>query len=200
MKKYNIFLIFTISINVFARSIDISSIPKTYREPTPESALLAQKANSSGISFNQSDNTYQLIQGGYAIQNSDNKNTALSYTDNDKSIGTKSHYHLFIDNSSDLGNFNQLQQKGLSIALNQRTDNIVILTGKLMVKFKDFSKAQKIAENYGIQISDEFPTLKTVFYNVGEHNLFDMANTLRQDKELISSVEIDMIEYIMQPM
>ncbi len=167
-------------------------ILNTWEFTQAESSFGAQNTTT----FKIRNTTYQLIQNGYAQKN----NNDNSPDDEIKLIGKKGPYKFFVNPSLTTSQTMTLpSENSFQIVRNQRTNDIAVLTGKLVVTFKDMSQAQTIAQTYGLEISDKFELINTVFYAVGSHDLFTIAEQLRQETNAINTIEIDMIEHLDYP-
>ena len=82
------------------------------------------------------------------------------------------------------------------IAVNERTGNIAVLTGQLIIKLKTFNNQTLTAlENeYNLTINNKFPHLDLVFATT---NKVVTASKEIAEHDNVSSVKIDLIKYML---
>jgi hypothetical protein len=169
-------------------------------------SIVIQKALNSGIVFTSNQVQYQLILGGRATSNNVNSTSALSSssTVNNSNVwsGQKGPYQLSIAGPLASGtNSMSASSEGYNlIAFNSESGNIGIIVGEIIVKLKSGVTAESIASSYGINLTNNFESIRTAVYRVYSwQNIFTIAQQLSLDQG-IEFAELDVIEHIPQPM
>ena len=182
--------------NDFKKGLDIEANP-----------IVAQKAQESGISFVSNSDQYQLILGGRAIKEGISL-SAMSASQNEQQSnllweGANGAFELSISSQNLAQRSAQLSSSGVDynqIAYNPRTGGIGIVTGQIIVTYTDSFNSTLISESFGIQLSQDFPHLRTAFYSINVwQDIFTITNSLNQSG-LVSKAEVEVIENFAVPM
>ena len=201
MKKIIIVLLISLSSISFAigqNARNISNIPLNAVNP-----IVAQLAQSSGISFTSNESQYQLILGGRAISQDDNSAAAKSASSPNNNIWSdqKGPFNISIGAGGASAN-SSLSNNGVSfnqIAYNPQSGNVGIIVGDIIVKLKPNASAESIASIYGIKLTQSFDDINTVFYRVQDwQNIFTVTQALGKNSG-IEYAEIDIIENFAYP-
>jgi len=201
MKKIIIVLLISLSSISFAigqNARNISNIPLNAVNP-----IVAQLAQSSGISFTSNESQYQLILGGRAILQNDNSVAATSANSPSNNLWSdqKGPYNISIGAGGASAN-SSLSNNGVSfnqIAYNPQSGNVGIIVGEIIVKLKPNSSAESIASIYGIKLTQSFDDINTAFYRVQDwQNIFTVTQALGKNSG-IEYAEIDIIENFAYP-
>ena len=135
--------------------------------------------DNEAIGFSVAGDKYWLIQEGYAT-------TDEATCPSSKKMG---YYQIVISGCPKPNNAKE-------IAVNERTGNIAVLTGQLIIKLKTFNNQTLTAlENeYNLTINNKFPHLDLVFATT---NKVVTASKEVAEHDNVSSVKIDLIKYML---
>ena len=195
MKK--IILLSLISFSGFSHGID-----KTNEYPSfSVSPIVVQQALASGVTFSNSQQEYQLILGGRAVnQNNINSNaSSLSSASNSNSLwtGEQGNFQLSIVGSDTTtnsasasiaaSNFNQ-------IAFNPKNGQISIIVGDIIVKLKPYFSAETIADTFNINLVSKFENINTAVFRINPgQNIFNIVEQLSGNSG-VEFAEIDIAD------
>jgi hypothetical protein len=201
MKKIITILLISLSSISFAigqNARNISNIPLNAVNP-----IVAQHAQSSGISFTSNQSQYQLILGGRAILQNDNSVAAqfASSSNNNLWSDQKGPFNISIGAGGASAN-SSLNNNGVSfnqIAYNPQSGNVGIIVGDIIVKLKPNVSAETIASIYGINLIDNFEQINIASYRVQNwQSIFTVTQDLNKNAG-IEYAEIDIIENFAYP-
>jgi hypothetical protein len=90
-------------------------------------------------------------------------------------------------------------QEKFPVVLNERTRQFGIISGTLIVKLQSPAEAQEIADQYQIEILDNFPHLGYVYFTLpaGE-NLLNLKRTIAGDGRVLNA-ELEVMEDLNEP-
>jgi len=170
MHIFNKYLILLLSLlvtsNIYALTLD-KSITNTIKD------------SNEAIGFSIAEDNYWLIQDGYATTD---KTTCPS----SKTMG---YYQIIVSGCSK-------PNDAKDIAVNERTGNIVVLTGQLVIKLKTFNdQALATLENENnLTINNKFSHLNLVFATADD--IITVSKDMAKNDN-IDSVRIDLIKRIL---
>ena len=205
MKTLVILAVLTLPVVACANSFKVEERSAT---STSNSAIIAQKAEESGVSFVSNNQEYKLILGG-AASKKDNGNVSslsagMSSSGSSSSLwqGTKGVYNLFIKETfniplaSSLSNTNDYYQ----IGYNPRTKGIAIISGKIIITYTADYPPELIAERFNINLIDHFPSINVAFFTVPPSaDIFTTTNAANQSGMVIKA-EIEVLENVYIPL
>ena len=195
MKK--IILLSLISFSGFSHGIDKSNEYPSFSV----SPIVVQQALASGVTFSNSQQEYQLILGGRAVnQNNINSNaSSLSSASNSNSLwtGEQGNFQLSIVGSDTttnsasasiaVSNFNQ-------IAFNPKNGQISIIVGDIIVKLKPYFSAETIADTFNINLVSKFENINTAVFRINPgQNIFNIVEQLSGNSG-VEFAEIDIAD------
>ena len=195
MKK--IILLSLISFSGFSHGIDKSNEYPSFSV----SPIVVQQALASGVTFSNSQQEYQLILGGRAVnQNNINSNaSSLSSASNSNSLwtGEQGNFQLSIVGSDTTtnsasasiaaSNFNQ-------IAFNPKNGQISIIVGDIIVKLKPYFSAETIADTFNINLVSKFENINTAVFRINPgQNIFNIVEQLSGNSG-VEFAEIDIAD------
>ena len=158
-----------------------------------------------GSSFTSNNQTYQYLPEVRAVRlksNSEPLPQALHRVGAtaDQIIETKGPYALYRGAQRAPAQTDQNQSNGSYPAvLNARTKTIGILPGTIEVKPRSMGDVAAIAAGHGLNVVREFSHLHVVYYQVKPgQDILAVANALAADP-LVSSAEVEIIEYLAVP-
>jgi hypothetical protein len=195
MKK--IILISLISFSGFSHGID-----KTNEYPSfSVSPIVAQQALASGVTFSNSQQEYQLILGGRAVnQNNINSNaSSLSSASNSNSLwtGEQGNFQLSIvgnDTSTNSATASMANSNFNQIAYNPRSGKIGVIIGDIVVKLRPYYSAETIASTFNIDLITSFDDIRTAIFRINPgQNIFTIAEQL-SGYVGVEFAEIDIID------
>ena len=195
MKK--IILISLISFSGFSHGID-----KTNEYPSfSVSPIVAQQALASGVTFSNSQQEYQLILGGRAVnQNNINSNaSSLSSASNSNSLwtGEQGNFQLSIvgnDTSTNSASASMVNSNFNQIAYNPRSGKIGVIIGDIVVKLRPYYSAETIASTFNIDLITSFDDIRTAIFRINPgQNIFTIAEQL-SGYVGVEFAEIDIID------
>ena len=195
MKK--IILISLISFSGFSHGID-----KTNEYPSfSVSPIVAQQALASGVTFSNSQQEYQLILGGRAVnQNNINSNaSSLSSASNSNSLwtGEQGNFQLSIvgnDTSTNSASASMANSNFNQIAYNPRSGKIGVIIGDIVVKLRPYYSAETIASTFNIDLITSFDDIRTAIFRINPgQNIFTIAEQL-SGYVGVEFAEIDIID------
>jgi len=196
MKKIILILLISLSSISFAigqNARNISNIPLNAVNP-----IVAQHAQSSGISFTSNHSQYQLILGGRAILQNDNSVAAQIASSSSNNIWSdqKGPFNISIGAGGASAN-SSLSNNGVSfnqIAYNPQSGNVGIIVGDIIVKLKPNTSAETIASIFGINLVANFQHLNIASYRIQSwQNIFTVEKALSLNPG-IEYAQIDVIE------
>jgi len=84
------------------------------------------------------------------------------------------------------------------VVLNARTKGLGIVTGDIRVKMYSLLDSTNLAEDYGLQLSNQFDRLELVFYKTEPGGAIAMVERLRADSR-VKNADIEVLEHIAVP-
>ena len=201
MKKIILILLISLSSISFAigqNARNISNIPLNAVNP-----IVAQHAQSSGISFTSNQSQYQLILGGRAILQNDNSVAAQIASSSSNNIWSdqKGSYQLSIGISSNNGamssNLDNNTKDFNLIAFNSSSNGIAIINDDIIVKLLPNYFAEEIAATFNINLVENFTQINTAMYQVNKgQDMFAITQRL-QNHPGVEFAEIDVTEHLL---
>tara|TARA_B100000795_G_C22698810_1_gene398747 strand:- start:110 stop:715 length:606 start_codon:yes stop_codon:yes gene_type:complete len=195
MKK--IILLSLISFSGFSHGID-----KTNEYPSfSVSPIVVQQALASGVTFSNSQQEYQLILGGRAVnQNNINSNaSSLSSASNSNSLwtGEQGNFQLSIvgsDTTTNSASASMAASNFNQIAFNPKNGQISIIVGDIIVKLKPYFSAETIADTFNINLVSKFENINTAVFRINPgQNIFNIVEQLSGNSG-VEFAEIDIAD------
>lgn len=175
-------------------------------------SLLADIDIKNSKSFNSGSETYFVVKNAYAsdsaADNGQINNKKTNSIQNTQSVNYSKQlgrFKIIIPNNKN--NMANLSANSLSdnnnygVVYNKRTNNLAVIVGNIIVKFKDDNyKVQDIANSYGLVIKADFKHLNTAFFSIIDgQNIIDKANILSNDDSIYSAT-VEVLENINIPL
>ena len=193
----NITLILLISLSGLSCAIDkTNDISLVSISPVVVSQALA-----SGVTFVNSQQEYQLILGGRAVNtNNTNSNvSSLSGSSNSNSLwlGEQGPYLLSIvenDTTTNSASASMAASNFNQIAYNPRSGQISIIVGDIVVKLRPYYSAETIASTFNINLIESFENINTAIFRINPgQNIFTITEQLNANSG-VDFAEIDIID------
>jgi len=165
------------------------------------SPIVVQQALASGVTFSNSQQEYQLILGGRAVnQNNINSNTSsLSSASNSNSLwtGEQGNFQLSIVGSDTTTNSASASIAAINfnqIAFNPKNGQISIIVGDIIVKLKPYFSAETIADTFNINLVSKFENINTAVFRINPgQNIFNIVEQLSGNSG-VEFAEIDIAD------
>ena len=168
------------------------------------------EAMTKGSTFSSAKESYVFLPELYSVKSRGKKDTAAnksietlqSATSADfvqqkgmfqiyKSGGVVSENKLTSDSATSLTLY--------PVVLNQRTNQLGVVPGNIIVKMDDTSEAQLVSAEYGIQLKKQYAHLKTAIFNVEDgQDILEIYQHLQKDSR-IQQVSIEVLENLNEP-
>jgi len=195
MKK--IILLSLISFSGFSHGIDKSNEYPSFSV----SPIVVQQALASGVTFSNSQQEYQLILGGRAVnQNNINSNaSSLSSASNSNSLwtGEQGNFQLSIvgsDTTTNSASASMAASNFNQIAFNPKNGQISIIVGDIIVKLKPYFSAETIADTFNINLVSKFENINTAVFRINPgQNIFNIVEQLSGNSG-VEFAEIDIAD------
>jgi len=190
----NIILILLISLSGLSCAIDRTN-------HSPLSSVVISQALASGVTFVNSQQEYQLILGGRAVNtNNTNSNvSSLSGSSNSNSlwVGEQGPYLLSIvenDTTTNSASASMAASNFNQIAYNPRSGQISIIVGDIVVKLRPYYSAETIASTFNINLIESFENINTAIFRINPgQNIFTITEQLNANSG-VDFAEIDIID------
>ena len=165
------------------------------------SPIVVQQALASGVTFSNSQQEYQLILGGRAVnQNNINSNTSsLSSASNSNSLwtGEQGNFQLSIvgsDTTTNSASASMAASNFNQIAFNPKNGQISIIVGDIIVKLKPYFSAETIADTFNINLVSKFENINTAVFRINPgQNIFNIVEQLSGNSG-VEFAEIDIAD------
>ena len=178
------------------------AIDKTNDSPLVSiSSVVISQALASGVTFVNSQQEYQLILGGRAVNiNNTNSNvSSLSGNSNSNNLwaGEQGPYLLSIagnETSTNSASASMANSNFNQIAYNPRSGQIGIIVGDIVVKLRPYYRAETIASTFNINLITSFDNIDTAIFRINPgQNIFTIAEQL-SGYVGVEFAEIDIID------
>jgi len=165
------------------------------------SPIVVQQALASGVTFSNSQQEYQLILGGRAVnQNNINSNaSSLSSASNSNSLwtGEQGNFQLSIvgsDTTTNSASASMAASNFNQIAFNPKNGQISIIVGDIIVKLKPYFSAETIADTFNINLVSKFENINTAVFRINPgQNIFNIVEQLSGNSG-VEFAEIDIAD------
>ena len=177
------------------------AIDKTNDSPLVSiSSVVISQALASGVTFVNSQQEYQLILGGRAVNTNNNSNvSSLSENSNSNNlwVGEQGPYLLSIagnDTTTNSASASMANSNFNQIAYNPRSGQIGVIVGDIVVKLRPYYSAETIASTFNINLITSFDNIDTAIFRINPgQNIFTITEQL-SGYVGVEFAEIDIID------
>ena len=197
----NILLILLISLSSFSFAID----KRNDSSLVSISPVVVSQALASGVTFVNSQQEYQLILGGRAVNINNTNSNVSSLSGNSNSnnlwVGEQGPYLLSIagnDTTTNSASASMANSNFNQIAYNPRSGQIGVIIGDIVVKLRPYYRAETIANIFNINLITSFENINTAIFRIKPgQNIFTIAEQL-SGYVGVEFAEIDIIDNLNQ--
>ena len=193
----NIILILLISLSGLSCAIDKTNDTSLISI----SPVVVSQALASGVTFLNSQQEYQLILGGRAVNTNNSNSNVSSLSGNSDSnslwLGEQGSYLLSIvenDTTTNSVSASMVNSNFNQIAYNPKSRQIGIIVGDIVVKLRPYYSAETIASTFNINLITNFDNIDTAIFRIKPgQNIFTIAEQL-SGYVGVEFAEIDIID------